>query len=282
MHFNTYPKRVGAFPLVRTMLSAWALAGLLVLSGCIIADIDDDDGFGRTDFVARASFSFEVDVTNQKRIRVEAINGNVEISGRGDAASVMVSGERQVGSHSHADAERHLDDLQVEVEDLGDEIVIRTIQPRDHQGRNYVVDYTITLPVDLDVLAGLINGNVSVTNIDALVSVNNVNGNIRLRNITGSTSVILTNGNIDGEVFLPLDGTIDLTTTNGNITLEIPNSTSAALTARVTNGAISLSNLDLQDAESTNRSLAGTLGDGEGSIELQTVNGNIGVHGFER
>jgi len=283
MNFNMYPERGGAFALVRTMLSAWALAGLLVLSGCIIADIDDDDdGFGGTEFVARASFSFEVDVTNQKRIRVEAINGHVEISGRGDAASVRVSGERQVGSHSHADAERYLDDLQVEVEDLGDEIVIRTIQPRDQQGRNYVVDYTITLPVDLDVLAGLINGNVSVTNIDALVSVNTVNGNIRLRNITGSTSVILINGNIDSEVFLPLDGTIDLIITNGNITLEIPELTSAEFNARVTNGAISLSNLDLQDAESTNRSLAGTLGDGEGSIALQTVNGNIGVHGFER
>ena len=131
-------------------------------------------------------------------------------------------------------------------------------------------------------LTGLINGNVSVANIDALVSVNNVTGNIRLRNITGSASVILTNGNIDGEVFLPSDGTIDLTTTNGNIALEIPNSTSAGFTARVTNGAISLSNLDLQDVESTNRSLAGTLGDGEGSIELQTINGNIGVHGFEK
>ena len=280
MKFDTYANRGGAFPLARTMLSAWALAGLLLLSGCIIADIDDDDDFGRTDFVARADFSLEVDVTNEIRIRLEAINGNVEIIGQRDATSVKASGEQSVGSHSRADAERRLDNLFVEVEDLGDEIVIRTVQPRDTQGRNYTVNYTITLPVDLDVVTELINGNVTVDNIDASVSVINVNGNVHLRDVTGSATVLLTNGNIDSEVFLPIDGIVELTTTNGNITLEIPQSTSASLNARVTNGAISLSNLDLSDAESTNRSLTGMLGEGDGSIDLRTVNGNIGVSGF--
>ncbi len=280
MKINTYHKNPSAFFPLRTILYAWALTGLLVLSGCIIADIDGDDDFGRTDFVAHASFSFKVDITSQTRIRLEAINGNVKISGRADAASVTVSGERQVGSHSQSDAERHLDNLQVEVEDRGDEIVIRTIQPKNNQGRNYVVDYTITLPVDLEVAAGLVNGNLTVETIDNVVSVHTVNGNVDLREITGSASVELINGNIDSEVFLPLEGTIVLATTNGNIALGIPLSTSAALTARVTNGAINLSNLNLQNPDLTNLSLTGTLGDGDGSIELRTVNGNIGVNGF--
>ena len=280
MIFDTYPERGSAFSVIRTIFSIWALAGLLVLSGCIVADIDDDDDFGRTDSRATAPFSFDVEVTNQTSIRLEAINGNVEISGRSDATSVTVSGERQVHSHRASDARRRLDDLQVEVEDLGDEIVIRTIQPRDTDGRNYVVNYTITLPVDLDVAAGLVNGNLSVAAIDGFTSINTINGNVTLRDIAGSASVVLTNGNIESEVFLSTDGVIELTTTNGNISLEIPQSTSAALQARVTNGAISLSNLDLSDAESTNRSLSGTLGEGEGAIDLQTVNGNIDVHGF--
>lgn len=278
MTINKYPKHHGFSP-ARTLLYAWALAGLLALSGCIIADIDDDD-FGRNDFVAHASFSFKVDVTHQTRIRVEAVNGDVEIRGRADAASVSVSGERRVGARNRADAERHLDDLHVDVVDLGDEIVIRTIQPRRDEGRTYVVDYTITLPVGLDVVSELVNGNTTVEAIDGRVAVHTVNGNVLLRDLGGSASVELTNGNIDSEVFLPPDGTIDQTTTNGNIRLDIPQSTSASLTARVTNGSIDLENLDLHDPDRTNRSLTGMLGEGEGSIELRTVNGNIAVNGF--
>ena len=138
----------------------------------------------------------------------------------------------KVGAANIVVAERYLDDLQVEVEDRGDEIVIRTIQPDHNQGRNYVVEYTITLPVDLKVAAGLVNGNLTVETIDNVVSVHTVNGNVNLREITGNATVELINGNIDSEVFLPLDGTIDLATTNGNITLSIPHATSAALTAR--------------------------------------------------
>ena len=67
---------------------------------------------------------------------------------------------------------------------------------------------------------------------------------------------------------------------NGSIQLSIPQNTSAEFSATVTIGDISVSNLVLQNQESTPNSLRGTLGAGQGTISLSTVNGNIRVTGF--
>ena len=261
-------------------LALWALIGLFCFTGCIIADLDDDDDFGNNDVVAREAFSIDVDVTTQFRLRFEGINGNVDILGRSDAAAVRVTGEKKVGSNTRQDAQRRLNDIEIVVNERLDEIVIGTLQPDNTQGRNYVVDYTITLPVDLAVAAILLNGNIIVAGIDNDVVVNAINGNVRLEAIVGNALVNLTNGNIDSEVVMPLTGSIEQATTNGNITLAIPTTTSADFSARVTNGNIALDNLDLSDAVRTNQSLIGKLGDGDGTIELRTVNGNISMRGF--
>ncbi len=69
-------------------------------------------------------------------------------------------------------------------------------------------------------------------------------------------------------------------TVNGNIELEIPQNTSADFSANVTNGAIQILNLTLQNEVATTRSLRGTLGNGQGTIKTNTVNGNINTTGF--
>ena len=223
-----------------TMGPALALIGLLFFTGCIIADLDSDDAFGNNDFEARQTFSINVDVTSQFRVRLEAINGNVEIVGRSGATTVEISGEKKVSSSSRSDAERRLDDLDVVVKEQTDEIIIRTIQPENTRGRNYTVNYTITIPADLVVDIENVNGNIDVFDIDNDVLVDNTNGNVRLDTIVGNASVILTNGNITSEVTPPQSGAIELATTNGNIDLDIPRTTSASFSARVSNGSIDL------------------------------------------
>ena len=124
-----------------------------------------------------------------------------------------------------------------------------------------------------------LNGNIAVEAIENHVSVENFNGNVRLGHIVGNASVQVINGFIDSDVTLPRDGAIKLTTSNGNIDLAIPTSTSATLAASVLNGLIHTSNLTLQDQSDSPRSLTGTLGEGEGAIELTTLNGIISVTG---
>jgi DUF4097 and DUF4098 domain-containing protein YvlB len=215
---------------------------------------------GNTNFVARESFSFQVVPRN--RLILNGINGNVTITGSPGTGGVTVAGERRVESESQADADEQLRQLEVQVLDTADEVLVETSQPDSTGGRNYVIDYNVTVPVNTEVF------------------VENTNGHVSVMDITRSTTVHLVNGQIDGRVSLPRDGWIDWMTTNGTIDLAVPRNTSASFSATVSNGSIGVDNLSLQSETRTPNSLQGTLGDGRGRIELSTVNGNISVSGF--
>lgn len=224
---------------------------------------DGPGDVGNSNSVAAESFSFQFNAARGTRLRLEAINGSVRVTGSDDPSVVTVSGERQVGSHSRADAETHLGELEVRVNELGGEIHAETVQPRQSHGRNYVINYEISVPRDME------------------VGLNNINGEIRLRDLQGRTDVDLVNGQIDAHLSPPAGGIVDMSTVNGTISLRIPTSTSAQMTANVVNGRIEVNNLSLHNGRSTRTTLQGTLGAGGGMIRLSTVNGNIRVEGFE-
>jgi hypothetical protein len=264
------------------------LSLLVLLVACLAwtcGDDDDDttgpgDGVDNTDFVAEEPFSYGFEVAGQTRFWLEGMNGHVSITGVSEFDSVIVAGAKRVGSESLDDAQEHLADITVVVTDRGTEFYVETQQPEDTGGRNYVVNYEVSVPDDMKVVAHNVNGTVRVESMSSDVSVENTNGSVALEDVFGNTDVVLVNGEIGAEVTIPLGGTIDMGVTNGTIDLEIPEATSAQFSARVTIGSINVYNLDLQDIESSPTSLTGTLGNGEGTIDLSTVIGSIVVTGF--
>lgn len=227
-----------------------------------ISPDNSSDQVSNTNFAAWESFSIAMNAANHSGLSLETINGTIVITEASAADSFKILGEKRVESESIEDAETHLKELEVDVQDLTDEILIRTVQPKLSGGRHYIVNYTITLPKNMD------------------VKVNSANGRVTLDEIFGSVFVALINGDIYSEVTLPLDGTIDMKLTNGRMELDIPQNTSAKFNATVVNGNISVSNLDLQNKVKTSKSQTGTLGDGHGTISLITTNGGIRVTGF--
>ena len=247
----------------------------------IDSDFDNFPPFRNTDFKAFESISEEVVVGNGSRVSLQGKNGNITVTSMSGASSVLITGTKIVGSDSTQDAEDHLPMLEVHVQSLANDISIETIQPQDTEGRQYVVDYAITLPNDSEIQISNSNGIVTLDAIDNDVTVNNTNGDVTLTDIAGSAEVSLVNGSIESEVTLPLNGTIDLRTVNGNINLSIPADTSAGFSADVTLGTISDSNLVFQSEVRTSTSLSGTLGNGQGTISLETGStGDINISGF--
>lgn len=159
-----------------TLLSSCGLGGLF----------DSAERVDNTNSVAEDTFSFTLAVTNQTRFRLEGINGNIQTVGSADGDSVFVSGVKQVGSESLVDAASHLPELQVQITDLGDEFRVETVQPRKTQGRNYVINYEITLPRSFVLSADNINGNLWISKVDSGAVIGNINGNIQLTGITGT------------------------------------------------------------------------------------------------
>ncbi len=265
------------------LLLAILIASVLLLSCSKEKSLtinNPDGGVANNRFMVEGSFSHELGLTGQLRLRLEAINGPVRITGTNNSHAVQVSGKRQVFSESTADAQENLSRLEVEVSRVGDEILVQTFQPQETFGRNYVVDYTITVPRDFEIVVNNLNGEMILESLDNTVSITQTNGEVTLRDISGSTYLDLVNGQIDGEITLPTNGIIDWQTVNGQIDLAIPANTSAEFSAKVSNGTINFSNLQLRNEESTNRSLKGTLAGGEGTISLVSDNGTIKVTGF--
>lgn len=205
----------------------------------------------------------EVPVAGHSRFRIDAENGEIVVTGQPDATSVTVTAELIVGSNvSLPDAESCLTRLNVIASDLSDEIFVQTLQPDSVDGRQYIVNYTITVPSSLAVELVQVNGHVTVENLE------------------NSLLVTVENGSVFGTVTLPPGGEIALWTGTGDLDLRIPTSTSADLSARVGLGAITWENLDFTNSVQTARSLAGTLGNGTGRIDLDTRIGNIDITGY--
>lgn len=264
---------------------------------CIINSNDNDD-VNNNQYEAKESFYFEIPDIGFNTLQMNGINGNIEVVAVAQLDTIIVQGERIVKSESIADAEDHLPLLQVIIDQATQTLKIRTEQPNPANGRNYQVDYEVQIPADwvqnLEQLNGNIissggqesieihstNGNVVVNDCQTDVEATLTNGNITFSNVTGSVFAYLTNGNIISQIVLPLGGECEHVATNGNIQFSIPDTTSAQFSATTVNGSVIISNLNLQNSQISQKSVSGTLGTGQGRIELASTNGIITATGY--
>jgi hypothetical protein len=252
------------------LITALAIA----FAGC--DDVFESGG----DKVATDTFSSAVEVTTQASLRVEAENGGVTVIGAANADSVTVDAVLEVRAGTVEDAQAGLAELDVEIRTTEDAVIVKTLRPEDTDGRTFVVDYEIVVPKDLEVQITNANGGIVVESIENTVVIENANGSMDLQDIIGSFFAILGNGEVAAEVALPADGTIEIIIGNGNVDLFIPVSTSADFSATVGNGSISVVNLTLENMVTTDASVTGRLGSGDGTITLQLGNGTITATGF--
>ena len=240
---------------MRTTINTFALAlvalfALLFSFGCADisvnpnADVTGPGNIVNTKVKAKESFSYKVDLSGQLTLKVEGINDAVNIQSVSGTNQVTVSGENEVSAETYSEAKANLKNVQVEIDKFSNELLVKTVQPKYSDGKSYNVNYTISVPSNL---------NVVVENV---------------------------NGSINGKLNVPQNGTVNLSLTNGSIELKIPQSTSSEFSANLTFGSISMQNLILHNRVSTAKSLQGTIGNGDGSISLSTANGNIDVFGF--
>lgn len=256
-----------------SLVATAAMAAAVGLPGC------NGDPFSG-DQQAQEAFFFEEDATGVSGFELEGVNGNIDVIAVSGTEDFVVEGFKRVRSSSLADAEEQLERLEVVVTFEGDAIVIRTDQPSDAQGRTFEVEYDLTVPERLEGDILNVNGNILVDSMDDDLQVTTTNGNISLQDHSGSAVMRTTNGNVGATVTMPLGGEIIMRAVNGNMDLDVPQSTSATFSARLANGEITTSNLSLSDAQATPVSLTGVLGNGNGEIDIETVNGNISVRGF--
>jgi len=248
-----------------------AFAGAAV--GC------DVNGVNLGDFEASEPFAYELPASNRSRFRLDGINGAVTVTGDVNATTISIEGERRVRSSSVADAEVHLAELQVQVNESPDDVHVETIQPSNPEGRTYEVDYRIVLPGGFDVDIDNANGAIEVRFVAGDLVVDGVNGEVVLGDVSGDVGVRVVNGQIAADLDPIGTPAVRLGTVNGRIDLMVPATVSAVLTVQVVNGTIDISNLTTTDVTRTANRLQATLGTGSGLIDLETINGAVHVLG---
>jgi len=107
-----------------------------------------------------------------------------------------------------------------------------------------------------------------------------VNGELVLDHLASEVAAQVANGGIRGRVILPLGGECRLSVVNGGIALYLPSSVSAEFSAAVTNGSILTTGLPFEDWHVTPTFASAVLGDGEGIVDLEVINGQITVRGY--
>ncbi len=267
-----------------TLSIIFALACIGLLLGCS-GDVGSPEfhfsgpGFNirNPDFTAEKIVETEFPVDSLSRVNFQAINGEIVVTGHRDVDTIVMTAHLIVGSDSQADADGHIDDLEIQVTESAGEMLIQTVQPQHTDGRKYDVKYDVMVPSGLSVMATQVNGTIEVIDIENSVDVANTNGDVLLSNILGGVAGDVVNGSIAATVTLPVHETIDLMIDNGSIDLHIPRLISAVFGAFVNIGVIHTSSLALDDVVQTSQSLTGTLGNGEGVIELWAGNGDISV-----
>ena len=247
-------------PIVGRLILVPPLLGLILASGC--GGSSHSSGFVDNRPWAEKSFSFNEPIGSQTALQLQGVSGTIEVTGVPGATSVTITGVRRVQANTLEAATAHLAQLDVNVSSSANEVLVQTVQPKFSAGRNYIVNYTISLPQDID------------------CSILSVNGRILADAIHGSVLLRLVSGDITASVTLPPAGEIDMSLANGKIDLRIPQTTSAQFSATVAIGSISLTNLSLSNETVTPNSRTGTLGGGDGTISLDAGNGTIAVRGI--
>ncbi len=245
----------------RPPLSTMILLSLLLLAagGCG----GGGGNSGSSLFFVSEPFSFEVPEGGNTGLTVLGVNGIIEVNGSAQVSTVFISGVMKAASADSAEAKLAIADMDVDVSEAGGMVTVQTLQPSPApMGINYIVEYSITVPDTMSIDASQANGEIPIQGTNSNISASQANGAIYV------------------EAVMPFGGLFDLSTANGDITLNIPTDTSADLMCLSATGRVRVYNLTISNPVQSAHFLSGTLGGGDGEIDITTANGDITLQGI--
>jgi DUF4097 and DUF4098 domain-containing protein YvlB len=254
----------------------------------------------------REEFSYNRETGSANGLVLKNINGPVTVTGVDGLTSVEIKGVKSVRDRSMDEAKSHIGDISIDMATTSEGLVVKTVQPKIANNRQYMVTYQIRVPSSWKVTVDNVNGDVKIASVENGVSVDLVNGKLETSNIAGNLDATIVNGQITSDAVLPEHGTcklettngkIDakltmpssakcsLETTNGGITLSVPKSASANVTAETSIGKVAVDGLTFTTSQRSRdigpgTTFTGVLGSGTGTITLAATNGQIALKGF--
>jgi len=281
--------------------SSLFLIGLVPLlsTGCIVVGVG---GWGwsccgTTVWTEPVTEQLAIDTVDLKALEVRTHNGSIAFAGQGaQAGEAYVIVTKKAGGRTMADAEAAFEALDVYVEPTSGST--QRIGWRwkgiKHSNWGASVAFDIKAPgdirfdgkthngrVEIDGLAGDVrvvthNGPMNVTSAEGKLYGKTHNGKIVATYDGDDVKLITHNGRITADLSrcAVLGGTI--TTHNGSVEVVVGEDSSTSLTARTHNGSIEC-DVPLSSGRYSKCKLTGTIGTGQGTLDVITHNGSVRI-----
>lgn len=212
-------------------------------------------------------------------VSLSNMNGSVEFA-TWDRNEVSIEAEKS------ARDDAGLKRIEIVVTAEGDRITIKTKYHKDEEHswwwRNHhqfgSVHYVVRVPASLAHLkVDVMNSNVTAENIRGNVKIATMNGRIRATGLQGDANLDTMNGRIHASFDKVGAGQkLSFDTMNGACEILLPADASAHVTAGTMNGRITC-DIPMTVERSKRRSLRGTIGKGEASLALDSMNGSLTI-----
>ncbi len=237
------------------------------------------------------TFKKRIDAKNIERVRVQNVNGSIEVSSRtGDAIEIIAYKKVRADDTEHAG--RMMEALTVEVTENDGELVVETILPRNRRGHSggffswlfgggssgSSVSYEINVPKKMNLDLHSTNGALTVTGSSGEMVLSTTNGKIRAEDISGTIRARTTNGSLNISMKeVAKNEEMNLKTTNGSVKLYLPSTINADIEARTTNGRVRCELPITEGYKKSKRRLEAEINDGGPLIFIKTTNGSISI-----
>lgn len=229
-------------------------------------------------FVAAKSADLTVPAATLRQLQCESHNGFIKVIGEPGRTEVAARIEMSVRGDTQEEADANLARL-----DIGCDVTAESLKLYGkHPGGLFVnrspsFAFTLTVPEQLTATLTTHNGAVTVKGLRGDVTIETHNGGIDVDAVCDHVDMTSHNGDIGVRVAGrdKLDGSI--VTHNGDVDVHFGEAVNTTVAASTHNGRIR-STAAMRDVRSERRSFAGTVGSGDGRLQVETHNGDIGLH----
>lgn len=215
-------------------------------------------------------------VSAAARFSLENVNGRVDIE-QGQ------SGVIEVVAIATAKNDSDLERIEIEMEQEGNKVSVETKYKESGWGKRNgsgSVEYKVKLPEGMSVTdVDLVNGSLSIANISGEISADLVNGSLTVEGLSGDGKFNSVNGSITLKYndLANVDG-IEADTVNGSIKVYLPDNADIKVDAETMHGSIKSDfNLTAKKSLFSGKHMKGSVGSGNTSLSLDSVNGSIKV-----
>jgi hypothetical protein len=239
-------------------------------------------GLRAEDAATQERFEKKYDLSGIRKIRVQNVNGPVQIETGGDQLQVVAVKKVKFGSSADL-----LRETEIRVTKSGSIIDVETILPKHGGffswslfGRSGSADvaYQITLPAAVAIEAETVNGRLSAANRTGDLVLSTVNGAVRVDAHDGPLRVNTVNGSVEVSFAGPMRQT-SLDTVNGSVTVTCAKESSIRCTLQTTNGRIQSQFPEVTvEGKWGPKEARGAINGGRESLAVETVNGDVRLY----